>query len=206
MIHLTITYFKGKLLYFTNNDNSCVLQTFCFKCPILYWYTFILYSIICNVLEHKQLWVIEKFWKHIWIQRTKIHRKQAFLFMGQKPCWPVLWDGCYFEMICRSVRMDFIFEQGPNCQKIFKSSISGLTPADSYDRFCTCSRAPNQTLDLMLWDCPPFLVQCCWQFCKRLDWRISLTYAFIQNVLHVLNWIDVGTSCWTRNGSDCILL
>jgi hypothetical protein len=28
--------------------------------------------------------VIEKFWKHIWIQRPKIHQKQQFFLMGKK--------------------------------------------------------------------------------------------------------------------------
>ena len=39
-------------------------------------------------LEWK-MWVIEKFWKCIWIQRPKIHQKQTFFLMGQNLCWPV---------------------------------------------------------------------------------------------------------------------
>ena len=40
-------------------------------------------------LERK-VWVIEKFWKHIWIQRPKIHQKETFFFMGQNLSWPIL--------------------------------------------------------------------------------------------------------------------
>jgi len=40
-------------------------------------------------LERKML-VIEKHWKHIWIQRPKVHQKQTFSLMGQNLCWPVL--------------------------------------------------------------------------------------------------------------------
>ena len=61
--------------------------------------------------------------------------------------------------------MNVIFKQGPKCQKIFKSSISGVTPTNTDDLFNTSSDAPDQTLDLTLWDCLPFLVQYCWQYC-----------------------------------------
>jgi hypothetical protein len=36
------------------------------------------------------MWVIEKFWKHIWIQYPKIHQKQTLFLMGQNLYWPVL--------------------------------------------------------------------------------------------------------------------
>ena len=49
-------------------------------------------------------------------------------------------------------------------------------------------------LDLMLWDCLPFLVQCYWQFYYILEWRMFLTYLSTQNVLQVVNWIQVGIS------------
>ena len=32
--------------------------------------------------------VIEKFWKHIWIQCPKIHQKHKIFLMGQNLCWP----------------------------------------------------------------------------------------------------------------------
>ena len=37
----------------------------------------------------RKVWVIEKFWKHTWIQHPKIHQKQTFYIMGQNFCWPV---------------------------------------------------------------------------------------------------------------------
>ena len=37
--------------------------------------------------------------------------------------------------------MDVIFKQGPECHKFFTSSISGVTPADTDDRFNTSSHA-----------------------------------------------------------------
>ena len=36
------------------------------------------------------MWVLEKFWKRIWIQRPKIHQKQTFFLIGQNLCRPVL--------------------------------------------------------------------------------------------------------------------
>jgi hypothetical protein len=33
-----------------------------------------------------KVWVVEKFWKHIRIQRPKIHQKQTFFLMGQNLC------------------------------------------------------------------------------------------------------------------------
>ena len=47
---------------------------------------------------------------------------------------------------------------------------------------------------LTLWDCPPFLVQCCWKF-----WRMSLTYSSTQNVPQVLSWIESRAS-WSGQG------
>ena len=37
--------------------------------------------------------------------------------------------------------MDVIFKQGPECHKLFTSSISGVTPGDTDDRFNTSSHA-----------------------------------------------------------------
>ena len=51
--------------------------------------------------------------------------------------------------------IDVMFKQGPECQKIFKSSTSGVTITDMDDYFNTSSHAVDQTLDLMLWDCLP---------------------------------------------------
>jgi len=36
-------------------------------------------------LERK-VWVIERLWKHIGIQRPKVHQKQTFSLMGQNLC------------------------------------------------------------------------------------------------------------------------
>ena len=52
-----------------------------------------------------------------------------------------------------------MFEQGPECQKIFKILISGVTPNNMDDHFSNSSHALDQTLDLTLWDCAPLLVQ-----------------------------------------------
>ena len=46
--------------------------------------------------------------------------------------------------------IDVMFEQGPECQNIFRSSISGVTPTDTDGRFTTSSRALDKTLDLTL--------------------------------------------------------
>ena len=46
--------------------------------------------------------------------------------------------------------MDGTFEQGPQCQKIFNSSISGVTISDTDDRFSTTSHTLDQTLNLTL--------------------------------------------------------
>jgi hypothetical protein len=41
-------------------------------------------------VTQRKVWVIEKLWKCIWIQRPKIHQKQTFFLMGQNLCWPLL--------------------------------------------------------------------------------------------------------------------
>ena len=45
-------------------------------------------------LERK-MWVIEKFRKHIWMQRPKIHRKQIFFLVRQNLCCPLLLAFCW---------------------------------------------------------------------------------------------------------------
>ena len=50
--------------------------------------------------------------------------------------------------------MDVMFEQGPECQKIFKISISGAIPTDTDDRFNT----PFHALDV---SCQPVLHDWC---------------------------------------------
>ena len=42
--------------------------------------------------------------------------------------------------------MDITFRQDPECQKIFKSSISGVTPTDTDDRFNTSCLVHYQIL------------------------------------------------------------
>jgi len=37
-------------------------------------------------LEQK-VWVIEKLWEIIWIQRPKLHKKETIFLMGQNLCW-----------------------------------------------------------------------------------------------------------------------
>ena len=44
-------------------------------------------------------------------------------------------------------------------KKIFRSSVSSVNPTDIDDRFNSSPHALDQTLDLTLWDYPPFLVQ-----------------------------------------------
>ena len=58
-------------------------------------------------------------------------------------------------MICRSVL--WMFEYGPECQEIFISEISGVTPTNADDGFNTSFHALDQMLDLT-WDCQPLLL------------------------------------------------
>jgi len=46
------------------------------------------------------VWVIEKFWKHIWIQHPKIHQKWTLFLMGQNLCWPVLSVVVFYFLYC----------------------------------------------------------------------------------------------------------
>ena len=49
--------------------------------------------------------MIEKFCKHIRIQRPKMHQKQTFFFMGQNLCWPVLSLFITCVKFCKHIRI-----------------------------------------------------------------------------------------------------
>ena len=91
--------------------------------------------------------------------------------------------------------MDIMFEQGSECQKIFKSSISGVTLTDTDDRFNTSAHAWHRR-----W--------ICYSWCNAVS-NSGLDDVFdvlVDPEYYVLNWIEVGVSCRSRNGSDCISL
>ena len=56
--------------------------------------------------------------------------------------------------------MDVMFNRGPECQKMFKSSISGVTCTDTDDHFNTSSGQ---------WDCLGYYGIACHSWCNAAD-------------------------------------
>ena len=73
----------GMVVWFIGRTGSCK------SCITIH----IVVSLACIItwfdVTQLKVWLIEKFWKHSWIQRPKIYEKQTFFFTGQNLCWRV---------------------------------------------------------------------------------------------------------------------
>ena len=81
------------------------------------------------------------------------------------------------EIICKRVLCCYARTKS-TVSEMSERSVTEVTPSDTDDHFYKSLHALDQTL----WDCLPFLVQCCCHICYNVVWEISLTYPPSKNV------------------------